>query len=831
MNCTAMKKIIFICASALAIVCSCAKNNIPAENPGQNPQQNEEITVPEGYVLYQLNSELAKVAISEKTLSWEVGDSIKLITDKGAYISKPIQSAGTSATFSFAIPAEDTPLYGVYPATLTTSIVNDSLRVNFPGEVVATYANSNMMCGKVDGNSIAFKNVAHIIKFTTENADMSRIQICELGGANAKGEISVVFKDQEVVVEPTGNTTSRSFSSKVEGAGTYYIAVYPSETPWTGIGIRTATGTPGNYKYSTGFIGKKAFTPKRNTITNLGNIDGLFATEVNVQDGTELSDILNTDGKIAKMWYLDGKTLKLGEGTYTVTGSEIKNNSVGEGISFSIIGAGKDKTIIDGGEANRFIKVLESNNKNTTNINIEGVTIQNCSVAGENGGALFLSSKKVTLTVKNSLFQKNKTDQNSSGACVFVKDGKATIENCAFTGNYARNGASVFTQGNAEVSAKGCTFTGEKTYNTGGAANVSGGTQTYENCTFDGCSTTNGTGGALHVNADNAKLTLKNCTIKNCKAFTTEAYTKNTNKAAGGAISLQNAYVDIDDCTIDGNEGSAGSAILVQGGSGLLRVNNTVFKGNTGASRGLIQLNGMGAAFFNNCSFHDNHLTTTDWGRIIHGGNPSVACFNNCTIYNNTTNGNGGNSVCLNNDGSVVVVNSTIVNSNACCLVRNTNTSKSAVLIANSILLNTYSGGKVFSYFTDSNSKLNDNMKTSCKTYNCYLGQTSDVPPTWTSTNDKKYISSIAGGQFDSTKGVYFWNGPAVEDEFTKAKEADVKGLLNAMTVNNGNTRVGGAFGPAFATWLESKGGFTKDALGATRTVGGTWPGAIETAN
>lgn len=350
--------------------------------------------------------------------------------------------------------------------------------------------------------------------------------------------------------------------------------------------------------------------------------------------------------------------------------------------------------------------------------------------------------------------------------------------------------------------------------------NNSNGTQTIEDCTFTRCYNMIGTGGAVHVNGASAVQTLKNCVFSACEANRNNSYTKVDNKACGGAICVQDAYLDIIGCTFDGNMGSAGSAMLLQKGDGLVRVTDCVFKNNKGASRGLIQTNGKAVLFMNNCQIFDNTLRTNQWGTVIHGGNPSVVCMNNCSIYNNVSQQTGGNSVCLNNDGFTAVVNTTVVGENAKALCRSNNSNGSFSIYDNCLLANKLDNGIVFFKEKNSSVKLNHDI----------IGpKATDTDGAWlekTNVVVDGELSFCSGASFDNSKGYWHWNGPSAS--FVKAKEADIVTRLKAITTNNGNTRLNGAFAPKFVEWVESLGGFNKDQLGTARTISGTWPGSVE---
>lgn len=377
---------------------------------------------------------------------------------------------------------------------------------------------------------------------------------------------------------------------------------------------------------------------------------------------------------------------------------------------------------------------------------------------------------------------------------------------------------------------KGCIFTEDYTYNTGGSINNSNGTQTIEDCTFTRCYNQVGTGGAIHINGASAVQTLKNCVFSACEASSKYSYETTDSRACGGAVSVQNAYLDIIGCTFDGNMGSAGSAMFLQKGDGLVRVTDCVFKNNKGASRGLIQIQSDSKAvlFMNSCQIYDNHLRTYQWGTVIHGGNPSVVCMNNCSIYNNLnlnkdlTNPKNNNPVCLNNDGFTVVVNTTVVgeNAKALCRANNNTTSHSFSLYDNCVLVNKHTDGLVF--FKEANS--------SVKLYNDIIGpKATNTDGAWlekTNVVVDGELSFCSGASFDNSKGYWKWNGPSAS--FVKAKEADIITRLNALDSNNGNTRLSGAFAPKFVEWVKTLDGFNKDQLGTARTTNGTWPGSVE---
>ena len=527
-------------------------------------------------------------------------------------------------------------------------------------------------------------------------------------------------------------------------------------------------------------------------------------------------------------------------GTYSVEEALV---SEAEGADFSVYGgypAGAKGASLKARDAKANVTIFDGGGKSQIwltkkgNVLFDGLTFQNGFSGSSNGGALVFNGTGVIGNIVGCTFIGNKvtdgTDGTSglSGGAIHVGEAKLTVENCSFSKNYGRNGGSLYSdKAKAQLTVKGCTFTEDYTYNTGGSINNSNGTQTIEDCTFTRCYNLGGNGapglgGAIHVNGTSAVQTLKNCVFSACEASRNYSYQTTRLRSCGGAISVQNAYLDVIGCTFDSNMGASGSAMLLQGGDGLVRVTDCVFKNNKGASRGLIQTNGKAVLFMNNCQFFDNAMRTNEWGTVIHGANPSVVCMNNCSIHNNVSQQAGGTSVCLNNDGFTVVVNTTVVGENAKTLCRSNNntTSHSFSLYDNCILANKHANGLIFAKEANSSVKL----------YNDIIGsKATDNDGSWlekTNVVVDGELSFCNGSSFDSSKGYWHWNGPSAS--FVKAKEADIITRLNDITTNNGNTRLKGAFAPKFVEWVESLGGFNKDQLGTTRTTSGTWPGSVE---
>ena len=815
---------------AAVTLAACNKEN---EEPGQkiDPSELVEVTFEVSAKPAQtaeVQNASTKTEIKEDgTVLWSVGDKVSVFyevngetgsSESEALVAENIKADG-SASVTVKVPTAFTlaqfdgtrSLSAVYPFDATATYVDGKINVSAPKVQDGTFAHASLSVAEWTGsNSLTFENQCGLLRIEAVDVAVSKI--------------TLKSADADVV------------TLNVSGAGTYYAAVAPSTLEGFSVVLTDADGEELAKKVTT-----NPLTVEKGHVVPLGKVVGFddrFYVSVEAKGRKDGSNWDNAAG-LTELEALLAKgavmNVYMSAGTYSVEEALV---SEAEGADFSVYGgypadakgaslktrdAKTNATIFDGGGKSQIWLTQKGN------VLFDGLTFQNGFSGSSNGGALVFNGTGVTGKILDCSFMGNKVTDGTnstsglSGGAIHVAEAKLTVENCSFSKNYGRNGGSLYSNhADAELTVKSCTFTEDYTYNTGGSINNSNGTQTIENCTVKGCYNLIGTGGAVHVNAASAVQTLKNCVFSACEANRNNSYLKVDNKQAGGAISVQNAYLDVVGCTFDGNMGSAGSAMLLQSGDGLVRVTDCVFKNNKGASRGLIQTNGKVVLFMNNCQIFDNTLRTNQWGTVIHGGNPSVVCMNNCSIYNNVSQQAGGNSVCLNNDGFTAVVNTTVVGENAKALCRSNNntTSHSFSLYDNCLLANKLDNGIVFFKEKNSSVKLN---------YDIIGPKATDTDGAWlekTNVVVDGELSFCNGASFDSSKGYWKWNGPSAA--FVKAKEADIVTRLKAITTNNGNTRLKGAFAPKFVEWVESLGGFNKDQLGTARTATGTWPGSVE---
>lgn len=823
-----MNRFFTILSMAAVVFAACDKEN---ETPGQkiDPAELVEVTFDVSAKTNQ-SAEVQNVSTKTEikddgTVLWSVGDKVSVFyevngetgsSESEALVAENIKADGF-ASITVKVPAAFTleqfegtrSLSAVYPFDASVTYVDGKINVSAPKVQDGTFAHASLSVAEWTGsNSLTFKNQCGLLRIEAEDAAVSKI--------------TLKSADADIV------------TLNVPGAGTYYAAVAPSTLEGFSVVLTDAEGEELAKK-----VTAKSLVVEKGHVLPLGKVVGFddrFYVSAEAKGRKDGSNWDNAAGLTElKALLAKGAVMNvyMSAGTYSVEEALV---SEAEGADFSVYGgypAGAKGASLKARDAKANATIFDGDGKSQIwltkkgNVLFDGLTFQNGFSDTDNGGALSFSGTNVTGRLKNCSFINNKVlaSKKLSGGAIHVGEANVTVENCSFSKNYGCNGGSLYTdKAKSILTVKGSSFTEDYTYNTGGSINNSNGTQTIEDCSFDRCYNEAGAGGAIHVNGSSAVQTIRNCKFISCEASQKDCSYADKNSGnwwnGGGAISVQNAYLDVIGCTFDGNMGVCGSAMLLQSGDGLVRVTDCVFKNNKGASRGLIQTNGKAVLFMNNCQIFDNAMRTNQWGTVIHGGNPSVVCMNNCSIYNNVSQQAEGTSVCLNNDGFTVVVNTTAVGENAKSLCRANNKNGSFSLYDNCVLANKHTNGLVFVKEANSSVKL----------YNDIIGsKATDTDGSWlvkTNVVVDGELSFCNGSSFDSSKGYWHWNGPSAS--FTKAKEADIITRLNDITTNNGNTRLKGAFAPKFVEWVNNLGGFNKDQLGTTRTTSGTWPGSVE---
>lgn len=298
-----------------------------------------------------------------------------------------------------------------------------------------------------------------------------------------------------------------------------------------------------------------------------------------------------------------GANLFVFDSDFTVTNSQFKNNTSGNGAGIYISNA----------LANKYFNIKKCLFEGNVATDYGGTSIQ--TFAGN-------------LTVDSCTFLNNTAP--SSGAGLYNGNNTYfTVSNCHFeghTGNYAPVAANYGT--NCIGSYVNCVFKNNNAINGGGAcSNGFKADVAYVGCTFQG--NTANFGGAIFTQNDTTRLTVTDC------LFTDNGATTN-----GGAI-LKNSNItaDITNSVFTANSAESGGALYAVGDSAIV-VHDCIFSDNLGLTQGPVANLSNTDAEFVNCLMVRNLNVSSEGagGTVINNasdGLVSTAKLVNCTIADN----------------------------------------------------------------------------------------------------------------------------------------------------------------------------------------------------
>lgn len=267
---------------ALAALAACSKEN----------EVRPDSSLPDGIQRYPVNFEAVgegggvKTALGEsRSVIWSQGDAISLLYVSGGVAANDKLTAATygsaSATFSGeAGEAGDGVYYAVYPYADGTSlsdgvvsytVSNGTQAIGAAGTFGSGY---NVSVAKTSGNSLYFRNLNALVKFTVpEGLDsIKRIDFFPNGaGESFRGTYSVTpSEDGEPAISFAPNTQERNVGvqygdgSASFPAGTYYFTCPPVSLAY---GFRAKVQYPNTVQYD---ISGTALTLVRNKVYNIG---------------------------------------------------------------------------------------------------------------------------------------------------------------------------------------------------------------------------------------------------------------------------------------------------------------------------------------------------------------------------------------------------------------------------------------------------------------------------------------------------------------------------------------------------------------------------------
>lgn len=265
-------------------------------------------------------------------------------------------------------------------------------------------------------------------------------------------------------------------------------------------------------------------------------------------------DYTNLYDAVVSGWPVSGN----GDIIYIAPGTYVESRTVSIYKSITIIGSGKDETVISVPEPgvtgnNLIVMSTGSNTDGNSEISISGVTLL--------GGDI----TEAYISARN-------------GGCIKInEDTTVFLEDVTVSGSEAENGGGIYNLGILVMN--GCDVRNNISAGYGGGI-CNFGNITAENCIFDGNSAYYSGGGIYSSN--NSETELRNSTISNNTA---------TNFNGGGIFAYSG--LSVVNCTVAFNSGNrSGGGISVTSDSDFLLLNSTVTENSSADPGGGVSING-----------------------------------------------------------------------------------------------------------------------------------------------------------------------------------------------------------------------------------------------
>ncbi|MBW2072353.1 MAG: hypothetical protein JRI89_14000, partial [Deltaproteobacteria bacterium] len=326
----------------------------------------------------------------------------------------------------------------------------------------------------------------------------------------------------------------------------------------------------------------------------------LLAAVFNVDNATDFQNALTTAATNDQ-----DDTINVAAGECDISTTLIYFTPDGDGgHTLTIQGAGRDQTILDGGDNGQVMSIGTDSDlnggDNGGNILIRDLTIRRANSSG-NGSGSWIKTVEADITIDNCTFSNNKITSSGFGAGVFIRSGSGTV--------------------------------------------------TLSNSLFDANlnSSASLSGGGAYLSSDSGNIYISNNTFSRNSA----------SAGSGGAFSASTStdlagHIAVSGNVVSGNTVNGGGAVVISSSTGDITVTNNIISGTTGGSGLSVGTNGVDSMvrIINNTITNN---TTPNYGGglaiTLWDDTASVDIYNNI-IYGNTANFGGldGDDVYINPD-------------------------------------------------------------------------------------------------------------------------------------------------------------------------------------
>ena len=573
---------------AFAVVVNFVSCNKEQPTDGENPPEDVIITpgetVPFTFLAnYPVPTEDTRTDIAnDGKVSWEAGDVVTLYYVEGGFPASTPATAiagGASAEFSASIPSGVTEIWAAYPAGSGEIDANGVFTMNIAGPFDGSFPAANLAAAHAEVGPdvvLQFKNAVGLFKIQlpsggilSHNGDDYTIGSVLIAGKNEEpaflGVTTVSLDGEGGLVFSAPATPVTQIEAVLNASTRAQGAIYLPSLPFSSTDGLSFRFIDADGKSIPAAITKdnKAITLERGHLKPVNTaFDSIIWDWYFAPDGTgdgksatapgnveAFQNLVNASSATYGQWRLDGATLHLASGTYTLTEQVVIQSD--NAVDVVIEGESKSGSILDGttvGESNKpMIKMTGA-----VNLNIKNLTLQN-GKAGEQGAALQYTAEATgDLSLGNILFTQNQCTL-AAGALLLKGTGFADIRDCDFTNNTSsRQGGALIITSTSEVAFTNCSFVSNTSSLAagGGGAIYMGAASTVriDNCSFEqNSAVTNG--GAIHASSPNSKLFI------NRTSFESNVLNPTGNAEAGAAV-LTAGDVGFYNCTFHYNHGA-----------------------------------------------------------------------------------------------------------------------------------------------------------------------------------------------------------------------------------------------------------------------------------
>ena len=419
---------------------------------------------------------------------------------------------------------------------------------------------------------------------------------------------------------------SKSIPVALDGAGTYYVAVYPGELENVYVEVFDASDNLIGDR-----VANNAIPVSRSQVRKLGTVGTGFSERFYVKAGgagdkngsswDNAADIAGLKTQLAKN---ETKKVYIAAGTYsTKSAGELKiaagNYSIYGGYPADAAGyainnrnIAENEVIFDGGHTAEVnggrILVITGGN-----VSVEAVTFRNAYSTSTSGSAIVVADAETVFnqcTIRDCKFE-NSSATGVAGVIRISGTSKNTFNNCIFEGNATNAKGGVFNQyDNAKLDLNNCEFYSNTSGHYGGVIYTTG-ELNINACTFGAPGKGNSSesrGGVIAMNKG-SKLTIANSTFAyNSGEIGGALYVDQITDAA--TLSVTNTKFANNTAV---NASNGGGAVGISADSktytGMLEFKNVFFDANTTPSYGGAVWAGGASVSFTDCSFTSNAVT------------------------------------------------------------------------------------------------------------------------------------------------------------------------------------------------------------------------------